>query len=116
MKTTATKTARTATTPCAVQGVEISLHVMLGGLMDGPDARRSRRVRLGMEVPETAADFVALAAGALDHGDRGEVGFAMRNAPVWTCEAERLGASVSDVATLRSVFSTFCSRNGVVAA
>lgn len=114
----ATKTARTATatTPRAAQGVEVSLRVMLGGLIDGPDARRSMRVRLGMEAPETAADFVALAAGAIDDGGRGEVGFALRNAPVWTREAERLGASPADVATLRSVFSTLCSRNGVVAA
>ena len=40
----------------------------------------------------------------------------MRNAPVWTCEAERAGAAPADVALLRSVFSTFCSRYGVVAA
>lgn len=40
----------------------------------------------------------------------------MRNAPSWTREAERLGAAPADVALLRSVFSTLCSRNGVVAA
>jgi hypothetical protein len=114
----ATKTTRrtSLTTPCAVQAVEISLRVMLGGLVDGPDAARSRRVRGGVDAPETAADFVALAAHALDVGGEGEVGYAMRNAPSWTREAERLGAAPADVALLRSVFSTLCSRNGVVAA
>jgi hypothetical protein len=114
----ATKTARrpSLTTPRAAQGVEVSLYVMLRGLTGLPDARRASRVRLGIDAPETAADYVALAAHAIDVGGEGEVGYAMRNAPVWTREAERLGAAPADVALLRSVFSTLCSRNGVVAA
>lgn len=93
-----------------VPGVEISLRTVLVRLSVDLTADRACDVRMGWVAPETAEDFVALAAELIGGTDA-----TVRHlgaAALYTDEAARLGASAADVALLRSVHTEALRRAG----
>jgi hypothetical protein len=94
-----------------VPGVEVSLRVLLRPLTVDLTTDRACDVRAGWVAPETADDFVALAAellGGIDATVRH-----LRAAALYTDEAEARGARPADVALLRSVHAEACRRGRI---
>lgn len=93
-----------------VPGVQASLRAMLVPLSVNLATDRASDVRAGWVAPETADDFVALAAELIGGTDATAKHLAA--AALYTDEAARLGARAADVALLRSVHTEALRRAG----
>ncbi len=93
-----------------VPGVEVSLRCLLEPLAVNLTTDRACGVRAGWIAPETADDFVALAAELIS-GTNATVRH-LGAAALYTDEAAKLGARAADVALLRSVHTEALRRAG----